>query len=95
MTASPANAHVVAPYWSAIDTRPQGQVRYRVVTGGESTAADEALESVSMVVRDQAGDTGFIGTWMLVASWEGVQEFHRVEDPVMSDLVRVDRSLHV
>lgn len=81
------DSNAVAPFWAAIDTRPQGEVRYNILTAGENAISDNLLGRVTMFINDQTDYTDFAGNWMLVATWDRVQEFNREENPVMSSNV--------
>ena len=67
-------SYLVAPYWSNIDTRLDGQVNYEVHVAGESSISDSYLGRVSAFI-DAELDTGFVGNWMVVATWDGVHPF--------------------
>ena len=83
-----ALSFAVAPFWTAMDTRVQGQVRYKTFsTGGGSPEEEQALERVSAFVSGETTSDGFDGVWMLVASWENVQQFRRKDNPEMTSIV--------
>ena len=67
-------AYLIAPYWSNIDTRLDGQVNYEVYVAGESPISDEYLGCVNTLVNSEQ-DSFFRGNWMLVVTWEGVHPF--------------------
>ena len=67
-------SYLVAPYWSDIDTRLDGQVNYEVHIAGESSTSDEYLGRVSSLINSES-DTYFNGSWMVVATWDGVHPF--------------------
>ena len=71
------NSFVVAPFWANFDSRQQGQVRYKIFRAGESSASDDILGLVSTFVSNQTDSSDYAGSWMLVATWEGIQEFKR------------------
>lgn len=67
-------SYIVAPYWSNIDTRLDGQVNYEVYAAGESTTADDYLRRATLLINTEQ-DTSFRGNWMVVATWDGVHPF--------------------
>lgn len=66
---------VLSPFWSDVDIRKAGTVRYALVTRGTSTLGDMIMNNASTYVNSH-----FIGedelvydpTWVLVAQWDGV-----------------------
>ena len=67
-------SYLVAPYWSNIDTRLDGQVNYEVHVIGESDTSDEYIGRVSSLINSEQ-DPAFSGNWMIVATWDGVHPF--------------------
>ena len=67
-------SYLVAPFWSNIDTRLDGRVNYEVHVTGESSLSDNFLGRVSAFI-DAEQDPGFVGNWMIVATWNGVHPF--------------------
>ena len=74
-------SHVVAPYWSSIDTRLEGHVTYEVHVTGESSTSDDYLGRVSSLINLEEDDPGFIGSWMIVATWDSVHPFPHGSSP--------------
>ena len=72
LTPSVYYSFLVAPYWSYVDTRLEGEVRYSVFT----TSSDQSgyLLQVSNFINSENG-VGFTGEWMLVATWDRVHPF--------------------
>ncbi len=67
--------YIVAPFWTDIDTSTgDGQVNYEVFDSAVSSSTVK-LEEVSSFVSAKEG-TEFSGSWMLVAEWSKVQEYH-------------------
>ena len=67
-------SYLVAPYWSNIDTRRAGSVRYETYRRGDSEASDQQMGLVTDFLGDEEG-VDFVGEWMLLASWDGVHPF--------------------
>ena len=67
-------AYLVAPYWSNIDTRLDGQVNYEVYVMGESVISNDYLGRVSTFINSEQ-DPAFTGNWMIVVTWDGVHPF--------------------
>ena len=74
-------SHLVAPYWSNIDTRLDGHVNYEVHTMGESSMSDGYLERVSSLINSEEDDPHFTGSWMIVATWDSVHPFPHGSSP--------------
>ena len=68
-------SHLVAPYWSNIDTRLDGHVNYEVHTMGERSTFNDYLGRVSSLINSEEDDPDFIGSWMIVATWDNVHPF--------------------
>ena len=64
----------MAPYWSNIDTRLDGQVNYEVYVMGESITSGDYLGRVSTLINSEQ-DPAFTGNWMIVVTWDGVHPF--------------------
>ena len=67
-------SYLIAPFWSNIDTRLDGQVNYEVYVAGESSLSDNYLGQVSSLINSEQ-DPSFVGNWMVVATWDGVHPF--------------------
>ena len=67
-------SYLVAPYWSDIDTRREGRVRYESYYLGDSIASDRQLNTVNDFIQTEE-DSDFQGNWMMLASWEDVHPF--------------------
>ena len=66
--------YIVAPYWSNIDTRLDGQVWYETHQSGSSAVSNQVLNRVGAFITNQTG-VDFTGNWMLVAMWDSVHPF--------------------
>lgn len=79
------DVYMVAPYWSDVDIRLEGEVRYEVHTWSNPDSWS-LLTNVSSFLSEQAG---FVinGTWMLVAKWDGVHPFPHGSDNTPSDFL--------
>lgn len=62
-------------------------MRYKTFRAGENSASDELLVHVSDFVNNQTDSIEFLGSWMLVVTWDRLQEFKRVDDPMLSSSV--------
>ena len=60
--------YLVAPFWADHDTRPSGQVSYEVHYSNALTS------HVSQFISQQQM-SNFTATWMLIAEWEGIQQY--------------------
>lgn len=66
--------YLVAPYWSNIDTRRAGTVRYETYRRGDSEASDKQMGVVTDFLSDEE-NIDLVGEWMLLASWENVHPY--------------------
>ena len=67
--------HVLAPFWSDVDIRREGIVRYVALTRNSSTLGDMIMDEASSYVNDRlisANSTRYSPTWVLVAQWDRV-----------------------
>lgn len=64
----------MAPYWSDIDTRLEGDVIYRTFQNGESSSSNQLFNQVTSFINVER-DPNFNGNWMLVARWNHVHPF--------------------
>ena len=69
----------VAPFWSDVDIRKSGVIRYATLSATEASQNQteyQELERVNEYVNSNLPDNGdnssFSGTWMLVAHWDHV-----------------------
>ena len=63
----------MAPYWSNIDTRLEGQVRYEVFQSSDGGTATEGRLGLVTDFINSEFDSDFVGgSWMLVATWREV-----------------------
>lgn len=76
-------SYLVAPYWSSIDTRRDGTVRYETYRRGDSESSDQQMRRVDEFLGDEEG-IDFVGEWMLLASWEGVHPYPHGESADLS-----------
>ena len=63
----PISNKVIAPYWTDIDLRQQGQINYTLVT----TQSNDTIESIALVNNFLASNisVSFSAGWILVAQW--------------------------
>ena len=74
-------SYLVAPFWSDVDTRRAGTVRYESYYRGDSSASDQRLAIVEQFLLNEEG-VEMQGEWMLLAAWENVHPFpHGDIDP--------------
>ena len=66
--------YLVAPYWSGIDTRRAGRVRYETYRRGDSEESDRQMSTVDDFLVAEEG-INFASEWMLLASWEDVHPY--------------------
>lgn len=75
----------MAPYWSNIDTRRAGRVRYETYSRGESEASDRQINIVLDFLALEENIT-MVGEWMMIVSWEDVHPFkHGTSDELHRD----------
>ena len=67
-------SHLLSPYWSDIDTRRAGRVRYETYTRGDMDASDRQITMVTDFLAAEEV-VNMTGEWMLLASWEDVHPF--------------------
>ena len=78
------NAYLLAPYWSDVDTRQDGEVGYEIhASFVNNDGSDQLLDQVNEFVSNYTGQD-FSGTWMLVAEWTEVPSY-----PGTSSLVSI------
>ena len=66
----PISSKVIAPYWTDIDLRKQGQINYTLVT----THSNDTIGSITLVNNFLASNisVSFSADWILVAQWINV-----------------------
>ena len=67
--------HVVSPFWSDIDIRREGTVRYVPITRGSSAYGDTIMDQAAAYINNRfigEDEATYNPTWVLVAQWEGV-----------------------
>ena len=67
--------HVLSPFWSDVDIRREGTVRYVPITSGTSDLGDSILDAASTYMNERfvnETEEVFQPTWMLVAQWDEV-----------------------
>ena len=69
----PILVNVVAPYWTDIDTRVKGVVRFDVITPSHPTLSC-LLKLTDSLIREK-GNMEFVASWLLVARWIDVCPF--------------------
>lgn len=67
-------SYLVAPYWSNIDTRRAGRVRYEYYNRGDSEISDRQIARVTDFLQVEQNVT-IVGEWMLLVSWESVHPY--------------------
>ncbi len=67
-------SYLVAPYWSDIDTRRAGRVRYETYSRGDSEASDGQISTVEDFLAAEESVT-MVGEWMMLVSWEDVHPY--------------------
>ena len=66
---------VLAPFWSDVDIRKKGTVRYAPIIRGSSALGDSIMDEATTYVNDRfirEGETSYQPTWVLVAQWDRV-----------------------
>ena len=56
-------------------------MNYEVHSMGESSSSNDYLERVSSLVNSEEDDPDFIGSWMIVATWDNVHPFPHGSSP--------------
>lgn len=67
--------HVLSPFWSDIDIRKEGTVRYVPIQRGSTTSGDMIMDEVSTYINYRyvaGGEANFQPSWVLVAQWDEV-----------------------
>ena len=73
--ASTYYAYIVAPFWSDIDTRLNGSVRWQVYSP-DIDGEDVLISRVEEFINIELGQDSITNAnWMLVATWVGVHPF--------------------
>ena len=54
---------------------------YEVHVTGESSTSDDYLRRVSSLINSEEDDPGFIGSWMIMATWDNVHPFPHGSSP--------------
>ncbi len=73
--ASTYYAYIVAPFWSDIDTRLNGSVRWQVYSP-DVDSEDLLINRVEDFINIELGQESIVdANWMLVATWVGVHPF--------------------
>ena len=67
-------SYLLAPYWSDVDTRREGNVRYESYYRGDSPESDQQIGVVEDFLEQEEGVVMEVG-WMLLASWEEVHPY--------------------
>ena len=66
---------MLSPFWSDVDIRREGTVRYVPITRGRSSLSDNIIDEASSYINFHFvsdNDTSYQPTWMLVAQWDEV-----------------------
>jgi hypothetical protein len=66
--------YLVAPYWSGIDTRRAGTVRYETYRRGDSDDSDGQMSIIDDFITENE-EINFVSEWMMLASWEDVHPY--------------------
>lgn len=64
----------MAPFWSDIDTRLEGEIIYKTIQRGESSSSDQLLNQVTSFINNER-DSDFTSNWMLAARWNRVHPY--------------------
>lgn len=67
--------HVLSPFWSDVDIRREGAVRYVPITKGSSVLGDMIMDKASTYINKRfigEGKPPYRPTWVLVAQWDRV-----------------------
>ena len=67
--------HVLSPFWSDVDIRRSGTVRFAPIERRSSTLGDRILNEASAYINARFIDESenrYQPTWVLVAQWDGV-----------------------
>ena len=87
--------HVLSPFWSDVDIRREGTVRYVPITRGTSDLGDMIIDQASEYVNGRfvnGNGVTFRPTWTLVAQWDGVHPHpHGADDHEGIDEEYLDR----
>ena len=62
-------SYIVAPFWANFDTTLGGSVKWEI----HQSSSSANVMQVSHFIQSQYEVAGFIGSWMLVGSWENMQ----------------------
>lgn len=79
---------VVAPFWSDVDVRLEGDIYFRQFFRASGTESDTTLLNYisSYVAATQTNATNFTGSMMLVAQWKNVPPYPHGESGLASQL---------
>ena len=75
--------HVLTPFWSDVDIRKEGTVRYVPIVRGSSDLGDQIMNEASIYINDHFIDEDqppFRPTWVLVAQWDRVHPYPHGSD---------------
>ena len=67
--------HILSPFWSDIDIRREGSVRYVAIERDSSTIGAMIIEEAFTYINNHfigGEEQPFQPTWLLVAQWDGV-----------------------
>lgn len=69
--------HVLTPFWTDVDIRREGTVRYVPIVRGSSALGDTIMDEATTYVNERLveDDRVFAATWLLVAQWDGVHPY--------------------
>ncbi len=70
--------HVLSPFWSDIDIRRAGTVRYVAITRDSSGIGDMIMEQATAYVNERfisEDDSSYQPNWILVAQWDEVHPY--------------------
>ena len=65
-----SSAFLLAPFWSDVDIRQHGSVKYEIHSGSSNSLLSQVNNFISNYT-----ETEFCGTWMLVAEWNQVPQY--------------------
>ena len=76
--------HVLSPFWTDVDIRKSGTVRYVPIERGSSARGDMIMDETAAYFKERFGDEEnehvYEPTWMLVAQWDRVHPFPHGSD---------------
>ncbi len=85
--------YLLAPFWSNIDLRRGGSVKYEIYMGSDQSAVAQ-LEYISNFIEQREG-VPFSGCWMLIVTWLDTRPFFLFDSSIeVSYFFRASTSVH-